>query len=67
MHQRLCPKCGSANIKVYEDLSFIKCFNCGYDELDREPLPYGVRKTQREKEKFTPYKQGGSKRTEKKK
>ena len=63
---RRCPKCGSENIEVYEDLAFIKCHNCGYDELGSEPLPYDIRKSQRDKEKFNPYKQGGSRRTIKK-
>ncbi|MBS3139701.1 hypothetical protein J4479_01720 [Candidatus Woesearchaeota archaeon] len=63
---RRCPKCGSDNTELYEDLAFIKCRNCGYDELTTEPFPYDVRKSQREKGRFTPYKQGGSRRIVKK-
>ena len=66
MKQR-CPKCGSYNTETYEDLAFIKCHSCGYNELGSEPLPYDVRKSQREKEKFNPYKQGGSRRVQNKK
>ena len=65
MKQR-CPKCGSDQIEVYDDLAFIKCKKCGYDELASEPLPYDVRKSQREKAKYSPYKTGGKLRTHKK-
>jgi len=61
--KQLCPKCGSDQIEVYDDLAFIKCKKCGYDELESEPLPYGVRKSQREKARYSPYKTGGHKRS----
>ena len=59
MKQR-CPKCGSTEIEVYDDLAFIKCKKCGYDELDRDPLPYSEKKNVL-KGKFNPYKTGGPK------
>ena len=65
MKQR-CPKCGSDQIEIYDDLALIKCKKCGYDELGSEPLPYDVRKSQREKTKYSPYKTGGKSRTRKK-
>ena len=65
MKQR-CPKCGSDQIEIYDDLAFIKCKNCGYDELGSEPLPYDVRKSQREKGKYSPYKTAGNKRSHRK-
>jgi|APSaa5957512622_1039677.scaffolds.fasta_scaffold146665_3 predicted nucleic-acid-binding Zn-ribbon protein len=65
MKQR-CPKCGSENIEIYEeDLGFIKCKKCGYDDLEHEPIPYGIKKGQKEKASFTPYKTGGPHRTKK--
>lgn len=59
-----CPMCSSLKVKtVDEDLGFIKCQNCGFDELkDFSDFPAG-RKSQREKTKFTPYKTGGPKRS----
>ena len=65
MKQR-CPKCGSDNIEIYEeDLGFVKCKKCGYDDLEHEPIPYGIKKLQKEKANFTPYKTGGPRRTKK--
>ena len=52
---RRCPKCGSSQIEVYEDLAFIKCHNCGYDELKSEPFPYDSKKSLRERARFGPY------------
>ena len=62
MKQR-CPKCASLNVEVYEDLAFIKCKKCGYDELGSEPMPYEVKKSQRDKNRYSPYKTGGSRRS----
>tara|TARA_Y100000310_G_C20354436_1_gene655957 strand:+ start:369 stop:572 length:204 start_codon:yes stop_codon:yes gene_type:complete len=67
MVKQRCPKCGSDNIKLYEeDLPFIKCNDCEYDELATEPLPSDPRKSQREKARYSPYKSGGSRRSQKK-
>lgn len=61
-----CPKCGSINIKRYDDLCFIKCNNCGHDDLAPESFPYDVKKSQKAKGKYSPYKTGGKGRTRKK-
>jgi Zn ribbon nucleic-acid-binding protein len=60
-----CPKCKSSNIKVEESdgISFVTCNVCDYDELE-EFYPE-VRKSQREKAKFSPYKTGGKGRSRK--
>ncbi|MBI2572853.1 hypothetical protein HYV86_03260 [Candidatus Woesearchaeota archaeon] len=65
MKPRLCPKCGSPQVEVY-DVGFLRCRQCGYDELEPEPLGYDPRKNQKAKTEFTPYKTGGAKRTIKK-
>jgi len=61
-----CPKCDSTNIEVTEhnDLDFIKCKHCGFDEKMYEVTP-SQRETQREKTRYSPYKTGGGKRTRK--
>ncbi|MBS3117076.1 hypothetical protein J4421_05770 [Candidatus Woesearchaeota archaeon] len=63
--RKYCPKCGSFDVELYDDLEFIHCNKCGYEELDSETFPYGVRKSQREKERFNPYKKGGQGRVRK--
>lgn len=62
-----CPKCGSVEVEVitHNELEFIKCKKCGYDEALYEVTP-GQRATQREKTRYTPYKTGGGKRVQKK-
>ena len=59
-----CPKCHSSRASKLEhhDLSFIQCPECGYDELE-ENSGAEVRKSQREKSRFSPYKTGGKGRT----
>jgi len=59
--KQYCPKCGSTEIEVYDDLAFVKCKKCGYDELSQEPTE--IRKSQKEKGRYSPYKTGGSRRT----
>lgn len=45
MKQR-CPKCGSDKITKYEeDLPFIKCNYCGYDQMKPESMPSDKRKS----------------------
>ncbi|MEK6969743.1 MAG: hypothetical protein AABW48_04920 [Nanoarchaeota archaeon] len=58
--QRNCPKCNSSNVKVIEEegIFFIVCNSCGYDELEADFFPED-RSSQREKNKFSPYKTGG--------
>ena len=60
----VCPRCGSLKIQVLEaeDLFFVKCRSCGYDELGAEVLPE-QRTSQREKARYSPYKTGGKGRT----
>jgi len=56
-----CPKCGSEDVEVIdEELGFIKCKHCDFDELE-ESYPQD-RNTQREKGKYSPYKSGGARR-----
>ena len=57
-----CPKCGSKDVDIVdEELGFVKCRTCGFDELDVD-VEFGGRKSQREKTKFNPYKAGGARR-----
>ncbi|MEK6901668.1 MAG: hypothetical protein AABX37_04955 [Nanoarchaeota archaeon] len=62
-----CPKCRSSDVKVISEgeLSFSHCNRCHYDELAEEIVEESHRNSQREKEKFSPYKAGGSARTKK--
>jgi predicted nucleic-acid-binding Zn-ribbon protein len=63
--KKRCPKCGSEEIEMYDDLAFIKCTKCGYDELGTADFPYGVKKSQKEKGRYSPFKAGGSRRSKK--
>ena len=60
MHKKLCPRCGSSDIEVYEDLGLVKCHKCGYDALEKEPLPYDPQKSAKAKKLFDRYKTEGS-------
>ena len=62
-----CPKCKKQAVKVdYMGSKCIVCDNCGYDECkDLEVYPE-EKSNQREKGKFSPYKAGGPKRSQKK-
>ena len=61
-----CPQCGSSEVKIHrDDIEFITCKSCGYDELVEETFVEG-RTSQREKGRYTPYKAGGKGRTRKK-
>ncbi len=63
--QKRCPQCGSFNVTVHkEDIEFMTCKSCGYDEL-REETVVGQRTSQKEKGRFSPYKTGGKGRTKK--
>ena len=58
-----CPKCGSKDVEIVdEEMGFIKCKKCGFNELDEYEDVGGERNTQREKTRYTPYKAGGSRR-----
>ncbi len=65
MKSQFCPKCKSPHTQNY-DVGFLRCKQCGYDELEPEATGYGSRKNQKEKAQFSPYKTGGSKRAVKK-
>jgi transcription initiation factor TFIIIB Brf1 subunit/transcription initiation factor TFIIB len=60
-----CPKCGSEHTEVEGDdeLGFLICLDCGYDEGEQYETP-GERKSKGGKS--SPYKRGGSLRTQKK-
>ncbi|MEA3379116.1 MAG: hypothetical protein U9Q69_05795 [Nanoarchaeota archaeon] len=57
-----CPKCGSKNIKVEKIMGkdCIACLDCGYDDLSIVAESQSSRKG---KNKYSPYKKGGPKRT----
>jgi hypothetical protein len=58
-----CPKCNSKDVEVVdEEMGFIKCKKCGFDELKEYEGFDEVRRSQREKAKFSPYRQVGGKR-----
>jgi len=58
-----CPKCGSKEIEIVdEEMGFIRCKKCGFNELDEYENVEGGRNTQREKARFNPYKTGGGRR-----
>jgi len=60
-----CPQCGSFNVIVHkDDIEFLICKSCGYDELVEETF-VGQRTSQKEKARYTPYKTGGKGRTRK--
>jgi len=63
MKMKKCPKCGSREVEVIdEEMGFVKCKKCGYDDLE-EDMEFGEeRKSQREKARFNPYKVGGARR-----
>lgn len=61
-----CPKCSSKDVEIIdEEMGFIKCNSCGYNELEEDLHSTDERNTQREKAKFNPYKTGGSRRGKK--
>lgn len=62
-----CPQCKSAKIKMIDDngVSFIQCLQCGYDELEDDDTFPETRTSQKAKGQYSPYKTGGSKRTQK--
>jgi len=64
--KKKCPKCGSFNVAIHkEDIEFLTCKSCGYDELEEEAYPE-QRSSQREKGRYSPYKAGGKGRTRRK-
>jgi len=64
--KKKCPQCGSLNIQAHkDDIEFITCKSCGYDELIEETFVEGQRTSQKAKGRYTPYKTGGKGRTRK--
>ena len=63
-----CPKCGSANVKIYNYLGVkaIKCNNCGFDEREVYEVFPEENKSQKAKGEYSVYKTGGSQRTRRK-
>ena len=58
-----CPKCNSRDVDIVdEELEFVKCRKCGFNELEGFDDSAEERETQRAKTKFNPYKSGGSRR-----
>ena len=47
---------------IEDNLGFIKCNDCGFNELDEFSAWAEPRKSQREKPKYNVYKTGGSRR-----
>ena len=68
MKKRKCPKCSSQNVEMVEILGaeFLQCKACGFDESEEmlDVFPES-RATQSGKSKFSPYKKGGSRRSQK--
>jgi Zn ribbon nucleic-acid-binding protein len=62
-----CPKCNSTDVEVIdEEMGFIKCRKCGFDELEEDLSSSEERRSQREKARYNPYKAGGGARGRKK-
>ncbi len=63
-----CPKCKSTKTEVVtiSKTNFLKCNKCGFDESeDLLEIYPEARSTQSGKTKFSPYKTGGGKRSQK--
>jgi len=55
-----CPKCGSKEVEIVdEEMGFIKCKKCGFDELEEDMDFSEERKSQREKARYSPYRVSG--------
>ncbi len=67
MQPKRCPKCHSTKIETISDngIEFIKCNNCHYDESLYEVTPT-EKSSQKAKGRYSPYKTGGGRRTQKK-
>ena len=62
-----CPKCSSNNVKIinYMGVKCIVCNNCGFDESKQFEVYPEDKKSQKAKNRYTPYKTGGFRRTKK--
>lgn len=65
MAEKKCPICKSSNVEVeiIDDLEFLKCNSCGFDEKDDYEVYPEERSAQKGKSGFTPYKRGGGARS----
>ena len=63
-----CPKCGSENVQFTEFMGVecVVCNTCGYNEEEELNASPEGRTSQKAKGKYSPYKAGGSRRTQKK-
>ncbi len=63
--KKKCPNCGSDDVIIEgdEDISFLICKECGFDEGDEYESDLGERKGK--SSGGSPYKRGGSLRTQK--
>lgn len=62
-----CPKCKSKQIRFVDYLGIrcIVCTKCGYDERDIYEDELGEKTSQKARGRYTPYKTGGSRRSQK--
>jgi len=62
-----CPRCRSKDVKItkYRGTKAIICRSCDFDERDELDTTPSIRTDQKAKRRFSPYKTGGSRRTEK--
>ena len=67
MKGKNCPKCNSGNIKLvdYLGVKCVICKNCGFDETSQFEVYPEQKTSQKEKARHTPYKAGGSRRSQK--
>ncbi|HLD00995.1 MAG TPA: hypothetical protein VJC39_04575 [Candidatus Nanoarchaeia archaeon] len=61
----ICPECKSKNVEIVADdgLDFLKCSDCGLNELEGDEVLPGQKTSQREKGRYSPYKTGGQGRS----
>ncbi|HIH11746.1 TPA: hypothetical protein HA241_06150 [Candidatus Woesearchaeota archaeon] len=59
-----CPKCKSSQAQRIDHnyLSFLRCLQCGYNELAAEDTFPEQRSNQREKRRYSPYRVSGGKK-----
>lgn len=65
MAEKKCPICKSTDIKIeiIDDLEFIKCNKCRFDETEDYEVYPEEKSGQKGKSGFTPYKRGGGSRS----
>ena len=65
MAEKKCPVCKSTDIKIeiIDDLEFIKCNKCNFNEANDYEVYPEEKSGQKGKAGFTPYKRGGGSRS----